>query len=194
MADTTPKWSDESVLKLIKLKHSDEFQQKFKKAERNPMLMHVVWKEIADYFDEVDYNAERVKTKYNYLLGKYRYIKNSELKGDSSEKTKWKFWDIFHSTYSKYMNGFSDDSITVSFPDIASNEINVTDDESESNVGLSNAEIHDLVSTVLNKYIKFNKGCEDVFVTKREFYSKMNEIDEKVTSLLEIFKKLEKNK
>ncbi len=84
---------------MIRLKHSENNQLNFEKAEGNPKILILVWDELSKEILNKCRGSD-VKTKYNILYAEYkRAVENKRTSG--SEMSSRRYWDVFHNTVPK---------------------------------------------------------------------------------------------
>jgi hypothetical protein len=84
--------------RLIQIRHSEYYIQKFADVEGKPNKMKEVWEELAREMGS-NFHAKDVKSKYNCLYSQYKLFLD-ESKRSGSGSPAWKYWTIFNETAS----------------------------------------------------------------------------------------------
>ncbi|KAI5154527.1 hypothetical protein ENBRE01_3402 [Enteropsectra breve] len=131
------KWTVTMTENLIRLKHSEEMCLRFEDALNKPQRMKASWMLVGGAF-QPPISGELCKIKYNQLLAKYRDVL-TESNRTGASAPKWKYWDIFKSTFPSNIQHTMQDVLEIG-------------DES-----FSNTSMQDLVSNVESSPVERTK-------------------------------------
>lgn len=188
----TAKFGKKETELLIKLKHSEEYINLFKKAEGNPKQLKQAWMKISSSIS-MDFNYLDVKIKYNQLLSKYR-VEAAETKRSGSSASSWKYWNIFNETFPSKRHFIMENVVELG------NDIKIIADEKKSpkidlevNKKTKKTEYLEMKMSLINNLNKSleNENYENLKIIKLE--EEIKKVNKRIKDLDESMRKVENN-